>query len=65
MKDETEPKLWQGHGEYLGELNEGAFNWPKNVPPITIIQPDHFEDDEPCGYCERPVGQAHETWCRQ
>lgn len=32
---------------------------------IEIIGPQFFEDHEPCGYCERPIGEKHRNWCRQ
>lgn len=32
---------------------------------IEITGPQFFEDDEPCGYCERPIGEKHKNWCRQ
>lgn len=32
---------------------------------LVLDGPPYFEDNEPCGYCNRPIGQRHEVWCRQ
>lgn len=41
---------------------------PEIVPPrpeLVIDGPPYFEDDQECGYCQRPIGKPHEPWCRQ
>lgn len=50
---------------YETEVNEVG---PEIVPPqprLVLDGPPYFEDDQECGYCQRPVGSPHEKWCRQ
>lgn len=35
------------------------------VSALVIDGPPYFEDDQECGYCQRPIGSKHENWCRQ
>lgn len=37
----------------------------KEPVSIVITGPPYFEDNEACGYCNRPIGSKHEKWCRQ
>lgn len=38
---------------------------PVHIKSVAITGPTYFEDNEPCGYCNRPIGNPHENWCRQ
>jgi hypothetical protein len=38
-ENESDPKPWQGHGEFLGEMREDAFPKLGNVPTITLDGP--------------------------
>lgn len=56
-------------GDAKNGANEFSSVWdpaPKQeTPKIVLTQPDYFEDDQPCGYCQRPIGTPHKPWCRQ
>lgn len=49
----------------MGEFMTLVARLQPATPAIQIAMPPYFEDNEPCGYCGREIGQPHKSNCRQ
>ena len=67
FKSTTSETAWYAFGvsdEYEKVAEVGSEIVPPQ-PRLILDGPPYFEDDQPCGYCQRSIGSPHEKWCRQ